>query len=88
MNKSAAIDASTAEQVAREGVAALERGDGATARQCFSSLIESGFTTTPMRMMLVRACKLDDDLDAEPEERSAVVEFDDRECGEEGEDRA
>ena len=65
MNKSAAIDASTAEQVAREGVAALERGDGATARQCFSSLIESGFTTTPMRMMLVRACKLDDDLDAE-----------------------
>ena len=67
MNRFATIDASSAEKIARDGVTALERGDGATARQCFSSLIESGFTTTPMRMMLVRACKLDNDLEAEAE---------------------
>ena len=76
MTASSAIDASTAEQVARDGVAALERGDGAAARQCFSSLIASGFATAPMRMMLVRACKLDDDLEGEAEALDAWLAAD------------
>lgn len=73
---SSAIDRSAAEQVARDGVAALERGDAKAARQCFSSLIESGFATTPMRMMLIRACKLDNDILAEGQAIDALLAAD------------
>ncbi len=43
-------------------MAALDRGDGTAARETFSSLIDAGFGTIPMRLMLVRACKIEGNL--------------------------
>ena len=59
------IDRGTAETIAREGMAALQRGDGATAQQLFSSLVEAGHDATPMCLMLARASRLSGDLESE-----------------------
>lgn len=59
------IDRATAETLAREGVAALQRGDGETARERFASLVDAGHAAPPMCLMLARACRLGGDSDAE-----------------------
>ncbi|WP_324809046.1 aspartyl/asparaginyl beta-hydroxylase domain-containing protein [Sphingomonas sp. LY29] len=55
-------------------MAALEGGDGAAAREAFSSLIDAGFGTVPMRLMLVRACKFEGNLECEAAALDALLE--------------
>lgn len=67
------IDRAAAEELAREAMAALKRGDGLAAQQRFSRLVEGGHATTPMRLMLARACKMSGDQLAEVEALDRVL---------------
>ena len=59
------IDRPTAEGIAREAMAALQRGDGRAAQEQLTTLVEAGHAATPMCLMLARACRMSGDLDAE-----------------------
>lgn len=59
------IDRLTAETIAREAMAALQRGDGRVAQERFSTLVEAGHDATPMCLMLARACEQSGDIEAE-----------------------
>lgn len=55
------IDRAAAEEVARNAMAALQRGDGTLAKEQFARLVEGGHATAAMRMMLARACQMSGD---------------------------
>ena len=78
------LTAAEAEQVAREGIAALHRGDAASARAAFERLSISGQAGTRIGLLLAQACRmlgdeaaeaaaLDRLLDSEPKNIPALL---------------
>lgn len=55
------IDRTQAEGIAREAMAALQRGDGKAARERFATLVDAGHDAAPMCLMLARACRASGD---------------------------
>lgn len=59
------IERAKAEDIARQAMAALQKGDGALAQQGLQSLVDGGHDTAAMCVMLARACRLSGDAGAE-----------------------
>lgn len=76
MSADLARNRSAAEELAKAGVDALRRGDGKTARDCFTRLVDAGHGAPAMRLMLARAHAIDGDPDAEARLIDEVLEAD------------
>jgi aspartyl/asparaginyl beta-hydroxylase (cupin superfamily) len=59
------MSAQEAEQAIRTGIAALQRRDGAAARQAFEQVIEGGSAVPPPWFLLAQACRYAGDAQAE-----------------------
>ena len=59
------MDRAVANNIYSRGVEALQRGDAAQAKQCFTELIDIGLGNASTNLMLARASRLGGDLDGE-----------------------
>lgn len=59
------MDKFKAEQVIRDGAAALQRGDNSGARKSFDAAIDAGFVSEQLLLLLAHSCRLAGDLQSE-----------------------
>jgi aspartyl/asparaginyl beta-hydroxylase (cupin superfamily) len=62
-----AMDRGKVESLGRDGVAALQRGDGQAARKIFASLVDAGLDGPNVQLLLAQACRLTGDETEEAE---------------------
>ncbi|HEU4969123.1 aspartyl/asparaginyl beta-hydroxylase domain-containing protein [Sphingomonas sp.] len=59
------LNAQDADRLVREGVAAMQRGDGASARRAFEQVAGAGGGIAPPWLLIAQACRLERDEEAE-----------------------
>ena len=67
-----------AENIGKEGVAALQRGDASAARAAFERLVAAGRGTSSVRLFLAEACRRAGDRDAEGSALDGLLAIDPR----------